>query len=76
MRRRPIRLKVPKTIQAGLIAVCATALLLAITSPALAAKRGPCVAGQKSGPKCLIWKAKTKWALDGDSLRGCGRVLR
>jgi endonuclease YncB( thermonuclease family) len=58
-----------KGIHAGLIAVAAAALSLAITSPALAAKRGPCVAGQKGGPKCLIWKAKTKWTLDGDTIR-------
>jgi endonuclease YncB( thermonuclease family) len=52
-----------------LLTALLTAFSLGIASPALAAGRGPCVAGQKRGPKCLIWNAKVKWAADGDTLK-------
>jgi len=64
-----MRFVVPKPVPAALIAAMAAVLSFAITSPALAADHGSCVAGQKKGPKCLMWKAKTKWALDGDTIR-------
>ena len=52
-----------------ILVLLGAASALATASPALAAKRGPCVAGQKGGPTCRFWDAKVKWAADGDTLK-------
>ena len=52
----------------ALLACVASAGALA-TAPSAHAKRVPCVAGQKGKPKCIVLKAKVKWAADGDTLK-------
>ena len=58
-----------RTLTIAFITCVASAGALAIATPAHAAKRIPCVAGQKGGPKCKVVKAKVKWAADGDTLK-------
>ena len=58
-----------RVLVAALLAPVLAALTLAAASPALAVRTGPCVLGKPKGPKCLMWRAKVKWAADGDTVK-------
>jgi endonuclease YncB( thermonuclease family) len=55
------------------VAICLLASIASVGAfaapTASAAKRVPCVIGEKGGPKCSVLEARVKWSADGDTVK-------
>ena len=56
-----------KTLRVALLVTVVSAFAFAPT--ATAAKRVPCVIGEKGGPTCSVLEARVKWSADGDTIK-------
>ena len=65
MTRRVTR--IDKKLATGLL-VCALAVAVAAPGAFARVHRGPCLAGKRHSPSCLIWTAKVTFVGDGDTV--------